>query len=98
MALEITSRHIRVVKATKEHVRGKVERILEEFPWVENIHVILDGQRHNQIAEVVVQGKRHVRLEATAVADELFKAVDLAVEKMEKQLLKVSKKMQERRP
>jgi ribosomal subunit interface protein len=75
-----------------------VERIQEEFPWVENVRVILDGQRHNQIAEVIVQGKRHVRLGATAVADELFKAVDFAVEKIEKQLLKVSKKMQERRP
>jgi putative sigma-54 modulation protein len=97
MAIEITSRHIDVDETVKDHARSKAEHIVGEFPRVEHVHVILDGQKYRQIAEIVVQAKNHIRVEASNTDEDMIKAIDLSAEKVQKQLRKARKKVQEHR-
>lgn len=92
MSIEVTVRHMDKKGNLQDYARRKAEMLIEEFPKVEYVHVILDVEKHRNIAEVFVQSKKHVRVEAKEVADDMIASIDLAVNKVEKQLRKVSDK------
>ncbi len=98
MAIEVTVRHTVLSDEAKQHAQEKAEAIEDRFPRVEHVHVILDKQRHQQIAEVVIQGKNHLRVEASVPEDSMRRAIDHAFEKVERQLDKAREKIQEHRP
>jgi putative sigma-54 modulation protein len=81
-----------VTDALRNHVHARVESDLTD-PRVESVHVILDVQRANHLAEVVLQGKQHIRLEADATTDDMYRSIDQAVEKMARQLKKIHDKV-----
>ena len=86
--VEITARHVDITVDLQDYARDKAEGLEADFPRVEFVHVILDQQKHLFIAEVVVQGKNHIRIEASEKADNILAAVDKAFEKAERQLRK----------
>ena len=97
MGIEITVRHIGISAGGKEYAQSKAEKLIADFPNVENVHIIMDGHGHRMLAEVVIQGKPHLRIEASGAADEVLRAVDIALDKTVAQLRKASKKVQEHR-
>jgi putative sigma-54 modulation protein len=86
MPIEITARHMQATPAIQDYARRKAEALVEEFPRLEHIHVILDVEKHRQLAEVVVQGKRRASVESRASAARMPAAIDTAVANVEKQL------------
>ena len=88
MSIEITARHLRVSADQQDFAREKAEQLMAEFPKIEHVHVILDMQRHQFTAEFVVQHKALAKVEAHEVCDDLLAGIDLAYEKVEKQLRK----------
>ena len=93
MAIEITARHLRISMEQQDFARGKAEQLVVEFPKVEYVHVILDVQRHQFTAEFVVQHKALAKVEAKEVCDDLTAGIDMACEKVEKQLRKYRDKV-----
>lgn len=98
MPIEITARHMEATQPLQDYARTKAELLMEWFPQVEHIHMILDVEKRNKKAEVVVQAKSHVRAEATESADQFAVAVDVAMEKVEKQLRRHLDKLQDHKP
>jgi putative sigma-54 modulation protein len=92
MNISVTCRHMDLTDALREHAHAKVESDLID-PRVESVHVILDVQRTTHKAEVVLQGKQHIRLEADESSEDMYKSIDRAVEKMAKQLKKIHDKV-----
>ncbi len=86
MVIEITGRHVDVTDAIKEYARRKIQKVVEEFPAVESVRVIMDIQKYRHIAEVVVQGRHHLRLEASESSEDMYASIDLVADKMAKQL------------
>ncbi len=97
MGIAITCRHVALSDDAKQHAQDKAERLVEKFPRIENVHVILDQQRHQKLAEVVAQGKNHLHLEAAADADTIREAIDGAISRITKQLSKARSKVQSHR-
>ena len=97
MSIEITARHMEGAPEAKAHAQEKAVKLLEAFPRVEHIHVILDIEKHRQMAEVVVQAKNHIHVEASETSDDLVNSVDVAFERAEKQLRKLREKVQDHR-
>ncbi|MEI6809702.1 MAG: HPF/RaiA family ribosome-associated protein [bacterium] len=97
MGIEITVRHIGISAEGKEYAQSKAEELLRDFPNLENVHIIIDGHGHRKLAEVVIQGKPHIRIEASGAADEVLPAVDQALDKTLSQLRKAIKKVQDHR-
>lgn len=93
MSIEITARHLRISEAQQGFARDKAEQLIAEFPKIEHVHVILDMQRHQFTAEFVVQHKALAKVEAKEVCDDLVAGIDLAYEKVEKQLRKHREKV-----
>ena len=96
MSIEVTARHIRVDAEVQDYARGKAQLIADEFPRVEYVHVILDQEKHRNIAEIVVQAKNHIRVEAETSSDSLRGAIDLTFDKAERQLRKQRDRVQDR--
>lgn len=97
MSIEITARHMTIGDDLQAVARTKAEALLENFPRVEHIHVIMDHQKHLNVAEVVIQGKNHIRIEAEDSSDDMVVSLDRSFERAEKQLRKVRDKVQEHR-
>jgi putative sigma-54 modulation protein len=95
MSIEVTIRHVDAGDWHREYASSMGEKLMGDFPRVEHVHVILDGQRHLKSAEFVVQGKNHIRLEAKEEAETMRAAIDQCADKIEKQLRKSRDKVQQ---
>jgi len=97
MSIEITARHMNSAPEAKAYAEEKATRLMDIFPRVEHIHVILDVEKHRHEAEIVIQAKNHIRVEASETSDDLVNSVDVAFERAEKQLRKLREKVQDHR-
>jgi putative sigma-54 modulation protein len=82
----------------QEYARDKAAELLDTFPRVEHIHVILNVERHMSIAEIVAQGRNHVKIEAVGSSNDMRASIDLAIDKAEKQFRKISEKVHDHKP
>ena len=55
----------------------------------------LSREKYRHIAEVVVQAKNHIRVEAKEVSDDMYASIDNAVHKAAKQLRRLRDKIQD---
>jgi len=95
MQVSITGRHVNVTDNIKAHVDEKLERCLGMFPKIETVHVVLDQEKHDNVAEVVVQAANHIRITSTERSENLYDAIDRAVEHTELQMRKQRDKVQD---
>ena len=96
MSIEVTARHLHATRI-KAYATEKAQFLMDEFPRIEHIHVILDAEKHRKRAEVVLQAKDHIRIEADDEQDDLRAALDKAFDKTERQLRKKREKVQDHR-
>jgi putative sigma-54 modulation protein len=95
MQVSITGRHVNVTDNIKAHVDEKLERCLGMFPKIETVHEILDMEKHENVAEVVVQAANLGRVTSTEHSENLYDAIDRAVEHTERQMRKQRDKVQD---
>ena len=95
MQISITGRHVNVTDNIKAHVDEKLERCMGRFPKIETVHVILDMEKHENVAEVVVQVAGLGRVTSTERSENLYDAIDRAVEHTERQIHKQRDKKQD---
>jgi putative sigma-54 modulation protein len=98
MPIEVTARHMHATDQIQEYARRKAEAIVDAFPKVEHVHVILDVIKHQHIAKVFVQSKNHLRAEAEEASAMLVTSIDAAADKIEKQLRRVRDRIHDHKP
>lgn len=94
MQVHITGRHVEITDGIRDHIYDKLDRTLIDFPRIEDVRVVLDLQKIHHFAEVLVQGK-NVHVEGKATSENMFTAIDEALEKAERQLRKLREKIQD---
>lgn len=94
MQVHITGRHVEITDGIRDHIYDKVERTLIDFPRIEDVRVILELQKHQHMAEVLVQGK-DLHIEGKDVSENMYTSIDQALEKAERQLRKRREKVQD---
>lgn len=97
MAIEITGRHIDITDVVKDYARKRVERLNEEFPRLQSVHVILDVEKYRHMAEVVVHGRAHGQVAGRETSGDMYASIDAAIDKVERQLRKNRERMVEHR-
>ncbi len=98
MSVEVTVRHGDNKDAVQRYARERAEALMEEFPRVEHVHVILDEQKLAKECEFVVQGKNHIRIGTKEHSEVMRTAIDEAYSKVEAQLRRLRDKMQDHKP
>ena len=96
MNIEYTARHYDLtddIRSFTEKKLGKVVKFVEEPV---EVRVILEQEKHRQTAEIQVR-HRHGLVQATEETSEMSDAINLAVDKVEKQARRGRKKFMDRR-
>ena len=88
MQASITGRHVKVTDNIKDHVEEKLERCLGIFPRIESIRVVLDKEKHENMAEVIVHAPNRLVITAREYSENLYDAIDRAIEHAERQMHK----------
>lgn len=94
MNLNISGHHLDVTPAIQEHVNQKLARVLRHFDHVIGVQVILSLEKLQRKAEVTVHvpGKD---LHCEAIHQDLYAAIDLLADKLDRQILKHKARLQE---
>ena len=94
MNLSITGRHLEVTPAIREYVTNKIGRVTRHFDNVIDTQVMLSIERLKHTAEVTmrVRGKD---IHCEASDENLYAAIDLLADKIDRQVIKYKTKMQD---
>lgn len=98
MDITVTGRHVTVTPAIEDYARKKIEHIHISFPRIVDAHFILEVDKFRQRAELVLHCGNHIHIEASDVHEDLYAAIDLAVDKAERQMRKHKTRIQNHRP
>ena len=98
MDFEYTGRHIDVTPALRAHVEehfGKIESIFENATTA-RAHVVIDVVKNRHIAEILFHWREHTLTAKDTNAD-MYQALTRCIDKIEKQAVRLKKKIIERR-
>lgn len=97
MKFEYTGRHVDVSPGIRKHVEGHFKKLDHIFNGTEaSTHVIITVEKNRHIGELVVFWRDHT-LTAKEVNADMYMALTRAMEKVEKQALKLKKKIIDRK-
>jgi putative sigma-54 modulation protein len=92
----VSGHHLEVTPALRSYVQEKIGRVTRHFDHVIDAHVILTGNKIRQKAEVTL----HVRgkdLHCECEDGDLYAAIDLLSDKLDRQVLKYKDKLYDAR-
>ena len=96
MNLQVSGHHLEVTPALRSYVESKIGRVTRHFDHVIDAHVILTGNKTRQKAEVTL----HVRgkdLHCECEDGDLYAAIDLLSDKLDRQVVKYKEQRYESR-
>jgi putative sigma-54 modulation protein len=92
MRVNLTARHFRLSDRLKAYAQDQVKRLKKYYTGILTCDIILDHEKQTQIAEVVI----HVygtQLTVREKSEDMYKSINLAVDKLERQLKKYKEKL-----
>jgi putative sigma-54 modulation protein len=97
MKFEYTGRHVEVSPAIRRHVEDHFKKLDHIFNGDSTLstHVIIDVEKNRQIGEIIVYWRDHT-LTAKDINNDMYMALTRAMAKIEKQALKLKKKIIDR--
>ena len=97
MKFEYTGRHVEVSPAIRRHVEDHFKKLDHIFNGDSTLstHVIIDVEKNRQIGEIVVSWRDHT-LTAKDTSADMYMALTRAMAKIEKQAVKLKKKLIDR--
>jgi putative sigma-54 modulation protein len=96
MQINVTGHHIDVTDSLREYVESKFERLERHFDHVIDVHVILSVEKLRQKAEATIK-LNGANIFADSIQEDMYAAIDLLVDKLDRQVLKHKEKIQDRR-
>ncbi len=96
MNLTISGHQLDLTDSLKHYSRSKVQKLVEPFEKVIDVHVILGTEKLAQYAEATVN-LRGSKLFAKAEGKDVYAAIDGLVDKLDRQLVKHKERASEHR-
>ena len=92
--LQILGRHLQVTDAMKEYAQAKLSKIERFHNHIMDIHVTMDIQNIDHSVMIFVKFD-HFTVKAHAVSTDMYASIDLAVDRLQRQLQKWKGKIQD---
>lgn len=90
MIFTITGKHIEISKDVKAYAREKAAKLPKFYDGVKRVEVIIDGNPggngQNVKVEIIATGAHGSIFVVNETCDDLYKGIDAAVHKLERQL------------
>ena len=97
MLKKITARHFDLTEEMKAKAEEEMEGLTRYFDNIVSAEMVLDAERHRRIAELKVNVYNQM-IAGTGETDDIYSAIDSAVDKVKKQLKKYKGKLKDRQP
>lgn len=97
MIFEYTGRHVEVTEALRRHVEehfSKLDQIFDDS--TARAHIIIEVEKNRHMGEVLLHWREHT-LTARDVNADMYQALSRAISKIEKQAVKLKKKIIDRK-
>ncbi len=94
MQIKITGRQIDISDAIREFVGTKFKKLERHFENITQVHVILTVEKKRQIAEATMHTSG-AELFAEAESENMYTAIDMMVDKLDRQLIKHKDKLKD---
>lgn len=87
--ITIVARHLDITEAIKNYALRKAEKIKKFFEWILHVQVTLDiGGDSSHLVEMVVSVSRGPTIVAEAANSDMYRSIDMVVDKVVAQLKK----------
>ncbi|MBS0290139.1 MAG: ribosome-associated translation inhibitor RaiA [Proteobacteria bacterium] len=95
MQINITGHHVDITPPLREYVTNKLQKIQRYFSNITNVHVILSvDKKFQQKAEARLHLAR-AEVFAESESSDMYAAIDLLMDKLDRQVLKHKEKMKQ---
>lgn len=91
MQINISGHHIDVTVSLRKYVISKLDRLERHFDRITNTNVILTVEKQRQRADATIQYSGG-EIFADAESDDLYAAIDMLADKLDRQLIKKKEK------
>jgi len=91
MQVNISGHHIEVTEPLRDYVNNRLGKLERHFDHITNVQVTLSVEKTRQKAEAQIH-LRGTQIHADATHDDLYAAIDLMNDKLDRQLLKHKEK------
>jgi putative sigma-54 modulation protein len=95
--IKISARHGHLGEATQQFIREKVEKLLRFFERLTSIEVTVDLKNDLKLVELNVSAEHKHDFVASESNNDILAAVDLVVDKLERQIRRYKEKIQDHR-
>lgn len=92
MNINLTGHHMEITPALRAFTHEKFDKLERHFDKITAINVVFDVEKIRQIAEatvLVAKGELH----ASSESEDMYTAIDILVDKLDRQLIKHKEKM-----
>ncbi len=97
MQIKISARHGHLNEATQEFIRAKAEKLLHFFQRLTMIEVLVDLKEEEKVVEFLVSAEHKHDFVASERNADILAAVDLVLDKLERQVRRYKEKIQDHR-
>ncbi|MBN2584668.1 MAG: ribosome-associated translation inhibitor RaiA [Planctomycetes bacterium] len=97
MQIVVTGRHMSVTDAMKAYAQEKAERVMRFFNRIQEIRVVLDFDGGRPTVEFIADVEHSDDFIARETQDDMYAAIDAAVDKLERQLRKHKERINQQR-
>lgn len=96
MQITFTGHRIEVTPALRSFTQEKFDRLERHFDKITAINVVFDVEKLRQIAEATILVNKG-ELHASSESEDMYTAIDILVDKLDRQLIKHKEKIREHR-
>ena len=97
MQVTVSGRHMGVSDALRDYCVEKAQKLLRFYDRIQKIEVILDGNHGEHTAEMIVHSDGTHPFVASEEREDIFAAVDVLIDKLERQISRHKEKLRNRK-
>ncbi len=95
MDLKITGHQIDVTPALRDYVSDKMDRVARHWDHLHDVHVVLEVEKLEHRAGATLNAARNKTLHVDAAANDMYAAIDLLADKLDRLVIKQKEKMKD---
>jgi putative sigma-54 modulation protein len=97
MQFKISGRHLEITPAIREYAAKKAERLPRHYDRVGEVAMVVDRFDHSFSVEIIAQVEHHEPVIVKRVDEDMYAAIDGAIDRIERQLTDVKEKLRNRK-
>ncbi|MDP2560706.1 ribosome hibernation promoting factor [Psychrobium sp. 1_MG-2023] len=93
MQINLTGHHVAITESLHDYVHTKFSKLERHFEHINNVHVVLNVEKLQQIAEATLH-LNGGEVFATSTHEDMYAAIDSMINKLDRQVIKHKEKLQ----